>query len=49
MIAALDRFTDAAFHIVFALIATGFVIMLAGCVGVMIYALYKGATDRTWR
>jgi hypothetical protein len=46
---ALHSYTEVAFSVAFALIATGLCVLLAVCVGGMFYALYKGATDRTWR
>lgn len=46
---ALITYTEYAFAVVFALLATGFALFIACCVGMMFYALYKGATDETWR
>jgi hypothetical protein len=45
----LAEYTRAAFDVVFALIATGFAVLLTVAIGMMFYALYKGATDETWR
>lgn len=45
----MSAYTTFMFDVVFALIATGFAILLTVCLGGMVYALYKGATDETWR
>lgn len=49
MIDALAIYIEHAFTVVIALILTGFALLLVVCVGAMIHAIYKGATDETWR
>jgi hypothetical protein len=45
----IDSYIEGAFSVFMALLATALCITMAGFVFVLIYALYKGATDATWR
>lgn len=49
MTVVLAAYTEGAIHVMFALLVTAFCLLLACCIGGMLYALYKGATDETWR
>ena len=49
MIAALDTYIEGALQIGLALLATAGCLILAVAIGGILYALYKGATDETWR